>query len=321
LKNKCYILGIDGGGTNTYAVIFDEEGKTIANCVSSGTNLNVYKELAIKRIIDLIKTISYKAKLTLDDISGYGIALAGVSDLNQREGLLKELDALNISSNSIVLSDTEAAYKLLCPSGNGVLLSVGTGVVVMGKKDKKIIKVAGKGHDKGDLGSGYWMGKQVIKNLLINANIVEFDNDLLELFNIVKQKFNINDIGSINEFLEENDNAISDVASISSELITLAKGGNDIALSIVQEATTYIADYIIHVFNSLEYDKISVIVACNGSIIKNNFYRRLLSDALQFDFKEVHWIFSNLSAAYGAGLIIAEVNNIEVLLTDIIEGI
>jgi len=70
----------------------------------------------------------------------------------------------------------------------------------------------------------------------------------------------------------------------------------------------------------LNYSKEEVIIACNGSVIKNNFYRKLLSQALQFDFKNIHWVFSNLSSAYGAGLMVADINKIKIPILELNKG-
>ena len=315
-----YILGIDGGGSNTTAVIFDDLGKTIAVSFEAGTNLSVYEEIAVKRVISIIIDVCSKANLDINEILGFGIALAGISNLNYRELLLKELDKLGISSTAIVLSDAEAAYRLLCPSGNGVLLSIGTGIICIAKDKDKIYKIAGKGHENGDLGSGYWIGKQIFRHLLLNANILSVDNDLKVLFDLVKVKFNISDIASLNQILDNNDNLISDVASISEIVIKKAEEGNDLALSVVQEGTTYVSDYINYIFDDLNYSKEEVIIACNGSVIKNNFYRKLLSQALQFDFKNIHWVFSDLSSAYGAGLMVADINKIKIPILELNKG-
>ena len=39
-------------------------------------------------------------------------------------------------------------------------------------------------------------------------------------------------------------------------------------------------------------NKNDVLISGHGSIIKNNFYRKLLNEALQFDLKNIKWIFS-----------------------------
>ena len=319
--NELYFIGIDGGATTTTGVIINNYGETLGVFKTKGTNLNIYKNIAVKRVVDFIKKIVKNSNISMEDISGFGIALAGISDLDQRDSLLKELDGINISSKSIVLSDSEAAYKLLCPSGTGVLISVGTGIVGIGKNNDKTFKVAGKGHNNGDLGSGYWIGKQLFKNLLINSNIILLDDDLSQIFDAIKQKLNISNVQSLAQKLENNNESIVQIASIAEDLIELAKNKNDLALSVIQEATTYVAEYINYLFESLEYSKNDVVIACNGSIIKNEFYKKLLSDALQFDFKKIHWVFSDLSAAYGASLIVAETKGIQISSIDIVKGL
>ena len=56
MKNN-YIIGIDGGGTNTKCILFDFEGKTIDCIDSSGSNLYVYKESGVKVITQILSKI------------------------------------------------------------------------------------------------------------------------------------------------------------------------------------------------------------------------------------------------------------------------
>ena len=67
--------------------------------------------------------------------------------------------------------------------------------------------------------------------------------------------------------------------------------------------------------------KNNVILAGNGSIIKNDFYRKSLNDALQFDIKDLHWIFSDISCAYSAGIIAANCKNIDISINNVIQHI
>ena len=108
------------------------------------------------------------------------------------------------------------------------------------------------------------------------------------------------------------------VASLSTEIINLAANQNEVALSIVQEATTSVADYILELTNKLDYKSKKLNMAINGSIIKNNFFRKALYDALQFDFEELSWIASKISPAYGAAILAAKYKNINIELSEII---
>ena len=186
MSDKKIILGIDGGGTNTTCILFNNKGHTLDTVVEKGSNLYVFQEKGVQVIINLIQYILEKNKLNYNDVSAYGIAIAGISDLKYREVLLKELDRKNITRKTILLSDVEAAYQILCPENRGILVNIGTGIICFARADdKKTIKEAGNGHDKGDIGSGFWIGKQVISNLALNETSVIGDIYLEELMDLL----------------------------------------------------------------------------------------------------------------------------------------
>ena len=320
MNDEQYIIGIDGGGTKSHAVLFNNHGETLGDIISSGSSLSIYKKDGIKTVLSLLKKLSEKTKINLGEISAIGIGIAGISDLDQRDILLNELDKLNISNISLVLSDVESAFELLCPTGVGVLVCIGTGIMCFGKNEDNLsLRIAGKGYDKGDCGSGYWIGKRAIKHILINQSIASIDNELVEIQEAIKYKLNIQNIDLLNNIIEDENTVVFQVASIAEEIINLAKLGNDIALSIIQEATTYVADYIIHLYNELNIKENSILISGHGSIIKNNFYRKLLNEALQFDFKNIQWVFSDISSAYGAGIIASRYKGLNVSIDKIVK--
>ena len=320
MKNN-YIIGIDGGGTNTKCILFDFEGKTIDCIDSSGSNLYVYKESGVKVITQILSKILDKNKLSFSQISAFGIGIAGISDIFQRELLLKELDKLNISQKTLVMSDVESAYSLLCPANNGILINVGTGVICFAKENDQNYKIAGNGFDKGDIGSGYWLGKELLSKLILNEGVILFDKDLRPIFQKIKEVFKQDDMNAIYKTIEENNNVFSKLSLLGKEAIYLAESGNDIALSVVQEGTRYVSDYIVELCELVNYNNTSLILAANGSVIKNDFYRKLVNDSLSFEFESIKWIISDLSPAYGAGIMAANYNNIKIDMSKIVLNI
>ena len=318
--NKKIILGIDGGGTKTSAILFDSSGNTIDSMDCLGSNLYVYGEEGIKRIIGLIKDILTKNKLSFQDVHSYGVGVAGISDLNQREGLLKEFDREGISQKTLVLSDAESAFKILCPSNEGILINIGTGVICYGRDSNgKTYKTAGLGHDKGDVGSGYWLGKELFSRIVLNEAVITVDTAISEIFNASKEYFEVDDLKSLYALFEEDQDIYRNLSLMAEIALNLAKNGNDVALSIVQEGTRYVGEYIISLIDILGYSNENLLLAANGSVIKNEFYRKLLNESLQFDFKNINWVISDLSSAYGAGLLSAQYNDIEVNIKNIID--
>ena len=320
MSNGKIIIGIDGGGTKTRCILFDASGSTIDVVKSDGSNLSVYKEQGISIILNLINSILKKNKIDIMDVDAFGIAIAGISDFDQKEILLKELDRINITNKTILLSDIEASYKILCPNNTGLLVNIGTGIICFAKdKNMKIVREAGNGHDKGDLGSGYWLGKELFYKLILNEALVFEDEDFNQIFNIATNRFKVETFRDLYSKIEKGDNLFYQLSSMGEDTIKLAESGNDVALSVIQEGTRYVSDYILRMCERLDIlTSNDIIIAINGSVIKNNFYRKLLEEALQFDFKKIHWVSSSISPAYGAGLIAANYNDINVSIKQII---
>ena len=320
MKKNELIIGIDGGGTKTSCILFDTEGNIIDRIVKKGSNLYVFKENGVNILLSLINEILQKNKLNIDDINAYGIAVAGISDQNQKDLLLKELDRIKITSKTILLSDVEAAYRILCPNQQGILVNIGTGIICFAKDyNGKIIKEAGNGFDKGDIGSGYWLGKELFYRLILNEALVFEDDDLKQIFDASIDKFNVKNFREMYQLIEQGDDIFCQLSSLGQDAIDLAMKGNDVALSIVQEGTRYVADYILNICERLDMIKLSeIIIAINGNVVKNNFYRKILNEALQFDFKKIHWVSSDIDSAFGAGILASSYKGNDISLKTIV---
>ena len=132
--------------------------------------------------------------------------------------------------------------------------------------------------------------------------------------------FKVENIKKLFALFEEEEDIYMNLSIIAKITLDLAKKGNDIALSIVQEGTRFVGEYIISLADTLNYSNSNLLLAANGSVIKDEFYRKLLNDSLQFDFKNINWVISDLSPAYGAGLLSAQFNNISISVKDIINN-
>ena len=318
---KLYI-GIDGGASSTRGVLIDENGKTLDKIViKKGTNLKFYEDLAPKRIVDLILNLCSNQNLAIDDISAFGFGLASVSYDQGREKLFKELDRINISDKSILINDAEAAYKVICEQDVGILVTVGTGVICIAKNQEgQFFRTAGLGHDK-DLGSGYWIGNQAFLKLAMNEAVIKHDPHLLEIYDIILDKFNQNDLVETLEYISQNNNYISLKASLAEDII-LISDHNKIARNIVQEATYNLSENIITLFEKLDYKQSNeLLLFGNGSIVKSKLFRSSLNDALSFNYSKVNWFFSKLSSAYGSAIIAAlSKDKNQILIKDILKG-
>ena len=65
-----------------------------------------------------------------------------------------------------------------------------------------------------------------------------------QIFQIVKSKFKVETFSELYDYIEDSDDIFPYLASLGEDTIDLAESGNDIALSIIQEGTRYVSEYI-----------------------------------------------------------------------------
>ena len=321
IEDRFYIIGVDGGASKTRGILFTSEGETIASIIEKGSNISVNGEVAATRINDVINNLCSAADIPLEYVDAIGLGLAGSSSQDGRDMVFGMLDNIKLSQRTIIMNDDEAAFILGCPGDFGILVTVGTGVNCMSRNTEgKTIRMAGKGHDHGDMGSGYWIGKQALLNLTLNETSVLGDKDLEDIMSVFLKHVDEEEYQAAMENLNENVDAVSIIAGIAESIIELAEKGNEVALSVLQEATHAVSEYIIILTDELHYNENNIVLSGNGSVIRNDFFRNSVNDELRFNFPDIKWTFSSISPAYGAGILAAKIYDVHVKVSDIVKG-
>tara|TARA_Y100001980_G_C14554484_1_gene341251 strand:+ start:987 stop:1949 length:963 start_codon:yes stop_codon:yes gene_type:complete len=308
MKDKI-IIGIDGGATSTTAVMFNNAGETLSYDTCGGTNLSIDEEASSKKVLSLINNLCRKSNVDLESISALGIGLAGASNKNGRDRLFGLLDNINLSDKSLITNDIDPVYEFIWENNAGILLNVGTGVICVAKKNGNLVRIAGKGHDKGDEGSGYWIGKECLIQLGLGENNSNGGNQLLRM---ILEKNNFNSFDELINSINESQDKIFRIAKLAKHVIECAEKNNEFCIGIIQHATRLVADYVINLCHEVQIYERNIIIAGNGSVLKNNYFRKELNNALIFDFKELKWIFLDISAAYTSGILSARLKGIDI---------
>ena len=244
-EDTYYIIGIDGGASKTRGILFTQSGETIATAFEKGSNLAIFGEYAANRLHKVINALCNNANIPLDLVDAIGLGLAGASDKDGRDLVFKMLDGLKLSQCALIANDAEAAYEVSCPGDFGILVTVGTGVICLSRNENgETVRTAGKGHEQGDKGSGYWIGKQALLNLSLNETSVMGDADLEEILEAFLDYVEEDHFQTALENVYENTDAVSIIAGFAESVILLAEKGNEVMLSVLQEAAHAVAGYI-----------------------------------------------------------------------------
>lgn len=155
------VLGVDAGGTNTRAVVW-EGGKEIARAHGPAGALHVGRATACAGVIaEVARQALAGAGSAHADVLVAGVAGAGREP--ERTELETALRAEGVATRVQVTTDVELALAAAFGSGPGIVLSVGTGSIAMARaKDGTVRRAGGWGWQMGDEGSGYAIGRAAL---------------------------------------------------------------------------------------------------------------------------------------------------------------
>src|ERR1041384_2178791 len=160
-----YLLGVDGGGTKTLALLGDLDGNGLARGMSGPSNYNaVGFEAACSALESAIQLARKEYPGTISALC-LGLAGAGRPDDIAR---FQNWASDKFPGTAVrVLSDAEVLLRAGSPSGPALVLICGTGSIVYGRTiTGELIRAGGWGYLFGDEGSGYTIGIAALRAVM-----------------------------------------------------------------------------------------------------------------------------------------------------------
>lgn len=158
-----YFLGMDAGGSTTFAVITDEKGNIHGVGKAGNGNHQINRKVAEGNIILATNQALHEASLSVDDITFAWFGIAGGDREPDFVILRSIIDKLNLSAYD-VSGDTMIALRAGTTRPNGVVVICGTGVNCAGRNKKKdMYQCGGFGYTYGDFGGGGGLSVEVFR--------------------------------------------------------------------------------------------------------------------------------------------------------------
>ena len=158
------VVGVDGGGTRTRAVVLDGD-RVLGEGASGPSNpLRVGIANGAAAIREAIDKACAAARIDRDDLVAAGIGLAGVrrKDIRarMRDVLIETLEIKNIE----LMTDGEIALYGATDGAPGIVVISGTGSICVGvNRQGKHVFAGGWGPVAGDEGSGSWIARRAVQ--------------------------------------------------------------------------------------------------------------------------------------------------------------
>ena len=149
------VLGVDGGGSKTHAVVADDEGNFRGFATNGPSN---WETVGLRGAADSLRDATVKALAPtgkgVRDLKAAAFGLAGVdweSDFPRVNGVI---DQLELGCDHVLVNDSMVALRAGTRDQHGVVLVAGTGAVAAGvNRAGETFRTLGQGMMLGDVGS------------------------------------------------------------------------------------------------------------------------------------------------------------------------
>ena len=251
-------LGVDGGGTSTSFVLFDENGQELVQIEHSSLHFMSVNYKQMQEGFQQVKNEFINQGYNPDSfevvmgLGGYG------SDMNIRKNI--EQAVLPIFPQATIMSDSQFAMMSGLNGANGIYLISGTGSIAMYNDGINIQRQGGFGYQIGDEGSSFWIGKEILKAFTKQVDLRE---ERTEIYTKIMEHFELdNPYEIIAKINEEPSNYRYKVASLG-KLFSTSK--DQTIIRIFKESGIHLSE-LANGFKINEETK----VAFGGSVLLNN---------------------------------------------------
>ncbi len=261
-----YLIGIDGGGTKTKAVLSDLDGKTICTTEAGPSNILVVGETGVKEVCStLVTSFIKKQKLKPEEIVFWSLGLAGAGRESDQKGAQKAVESLGFENKVFVTSDAYVALIGAFIGREGIITISGTGSICFGVDDSgQLFRSGGWGYLLGDEGSGYFIGQQALI-----AALKDYDHrgPSTKLRSCLENHFKVESIHEIiPRIYKAKEGVKEEIADIAPLVFREAASGDQIANEIILRSIEELGNLILSIARQMGKLEGSIEVATVGSI-------------------------------------------------------
>jgi glucosamine kinase len=263
-----WVLGLDGGGTKTVALIANEKGRVLGRGESGPANYHTAGlGRAAENVQQAVTTAITDAGLVPQALTAAFVALAGVDRPTDRQVMSAVVARLGLSCPVQLDHDAAAALAGATGAHPGVVVIAGTGSIAFGEDIAgNRARAGGYGPLLGDEGSGYDIGRKALIAVLRNE---DGRSPATSLTDRIKQRFMLEHMSDLINLVYGNPAPLQrpEIASLAPIVVEAAREGDAIAREILRVAGRELGLMAAAVLQRLQWDSNEpVLVAGSGGV-------------------------------------------------------
>ena len=265
-KNR-FVVGVDGGGSKTVALIADESGRIHGRGESGSSNYhNVGADAAGGAIKKAVKEAQIQAGLGGKFLSTSVVALAAIDCSNDKKIAQRFVQKTSIARKNFVVHDSIAAIYASTRGEPGVIVNSGTGSVAAGiNRHGQYARAGGWGYILDDEGSGYDIGR---KGLNYAFKSLDGRVPATKLVTIFKRFFGVKNLEDALERIYTDGLTVEEIAHLA-PFVSKAAHNDQVSRQIVRAAGVELAKLVCAVSRQLRMTNERFTVTIVGGSFKS----------------------------------------------------
>jgi N-acetylglucosamine kinase-like BadF-type ATPase len=258
------VVGVDGGGTKTRAVILDLNDQIIGEGVAGPSNpLRVGITNAAAAVREAIDNACEAAHVRRSDLIAAEIGLAGASRNELRARMREALISLGIRE-IIVVGDADIALYGATEGAPGLIVIAGTGSICCGiNARRKMLCAGGWGPLAGDEGGGAWVARRALRAI---AHATDGRGASTSLTAAAIAYFHVSDANDLSTAIYAPTITNERLAGFGKFVIEAARAKDRIAREILAEAGRELGSAAAAVIRNLKLERETFQVAYTGGV-------------------------------------------------------
>ncbi len=287
-KPPLLLLGIDGGGTKTSALLAarraDAQLATIGRGESGPSNPRAAGwDAALRHIDEAVDAAFAAAGRPRQRVAALCLAVAGAGHAAVRARFDQWCATRGLADARCIVTDAQIVVRAGRAAGTAIALIAGTGSLAYGRTPAgESARAGGWGHLLGDEGSGYAVGLSALRAA---ARAVDRRGPETQLTSRLRQHLRIDDPWELIPIMYEDPEVRQHIARFAPEVFAAAAAGDRVACDIVGQAARDLAAMVRAVAKSLACAERGYQLIFSGGLLRHH---AALRDAVLQDLAEQH---------------------------------
>ena len=266
LRTQNSVVGVDGGGTKTEAVIMNANQQVIGEGLAGPSNpLRVGIAGAAASIREAIDHACAAAKIRRGDLVAAQIGLAGARRRELRERMRETLTPLDIGEIEVV-TDANIALHGATGGAPGLVVIAGTGSICCGINARRKRSCAGGwGPIAGDEGGGAWLARRALRAV---AHAFDGRGPETALTDLACAYFHVTSPDDLTTAIYAPTITNERLAGFGRDVVNAAKDEDQVALQIVADGGTELGRAAVAVIRHLQMERDRFQIAYVGGVFR-----------------------------------------------------